>query len=241
MPFTFSHPAIVLPLSCLPRKWISLTGLVIGSMTPDFEYFIRMKTQSEYSHTIGGIFWFDLPLGIMLAYLFHHIVRNNLFDNLPVFLKCRLHSFKQFNWNQYVQTHWPVVFISFIIGAASHIFWDGFTHANGYFVQILPALSNTIDVFGKEVPVFKILQHLSSLAGALFIVYALFNLPPYNGIAGQLNLYYWGIVMALTFAIVMFRLASGLDYKLYGNFIVTAISAGLIALILTPLLLKLKR
>jgi len=43
MPFTFSHPAIVLPLATLRRQWISATGLIIGSITPDFEYFIRMK------------------------------------------------------------------------------------------------------------------------------------------------------------------------------------------------------
>ena len=41
MPFTFSHPAAVLPLRLLPRHWFSLTGLVIGSMVPDFEYFLR--------------------------------------------------------------------------------------------------------------------------------------------------------------------------------------------------------
>lgn len=52
MPFTFSHPSIVLPLTYLPKKWISLTGIVIGSLTPDFEYFLRMKIQSTYSHTI---------------------------------------------------------------------------------------------------------------------------------------------------------------------------------------------
>ncbi|WP_262496247.1 DUF4184 family protein [Flavobacterium piscis] len=39
MPFTFSHPAIILPLKYLPKNWISLTGLIIGSLTPDFEYF----------------------------------------------------------------------------------------------------------------------------------------------------------------------------------------------------------
>lgn len=59
MPFTFSHPAIVLPLTSLPKRCISVTGFVIGSLTPDFEYFIRMKVKSEYSHTISGLFWFD--------------------------------------------------------------------------------------------------------------------------------------------------------------------------------------
>ncbi len=51
MPFTFSHPAIILPLKYLPQNWFSLTGLIIGSLTRDFEYFIRMKVRSNYSHT----------------------------------------------------------------------------------------------------------------------------------------------------------------------------------------------
>ncbi|MEG1227787.1 MAG: DUF4184 family protein, partial [Flavobacterium sp.] len=41
----------MLPLQFLNKKWFSLTGLVIGSMIPDFEYFIRMRIQSIYSHT----------------------------------------------------------------------------------------------------------------------------------------------------------------------------------------------
>ncbi|MEB0248571.1 DUF4184 family protein, partial [Mucilaginibacter sp. 5B2] len=61
MPFTISHPAVILPLNYLPKRFISLTALVVGSLTPDFEYFIRMKVQSDYSHTLPGLFWFDLP------------------------------------------------------------------------------------------------------------------------------------------------------------------------------------
>lgn len=98
MPFTFSHPAIVLPLTYLPKKWFSLTGLIIGSITPDFEYFIRMKVQRDYSHTLSGLFWFNLPLGILLAFIFHGIVRNSLIENLPLFLKSRFSNFTRFNW-----------------------------------------------------------------------------------------------------------------------------------------------
>ena len=47
MPFTFSHPAIVLPFS---KKWFSLTALVTGSIIPDFEYFFKMKGHSDYGH-----------------------------------------------------------------------------------------------------------------------------------------------------------------------------------------------
>ena len=105
MPFTFSHPAIVLPLKFLPKRWFSLTALVIGSLTPDFEYFIRMKVQSDFSHTFLGIFWFYLPLGILLAFIFHNTVRNSLFDNIPMSLKSRLNRFNEFNWNRYFMSN----------------------------------------------------------------------------------------------------------------------------------------
>lgn len=234
MPFTFSHPALVLPLTFLPRQWFSLTGLVVGSLTPDFEYFLRMKIQSNYSHTISGLFWFDLPLGILLTFIFHNIVRNSLFDNLPTILNSRLSKFKQFDWNSFFKKHWLVVTISVLIGAASHIFWDSFTHDHGYFVQTIPALTSTVDLFGRQVSVFKILQHSSTLLGGLAIAFALFKLTLYKNVTGQLNIKYWGILTTLTLTIIAVRLLCGLDYKLYGHVIVTAISAGLISLTLTP-------
>jgi len=238
MPFTFSHPAIVLPLTYLPRKWFSLTGLVIGSLTPDFEYFLRMKVQSNYSHTLSGIFWFDLPLGILLAFIFHNIVRNNLFNNLPILLKARLFTFRQFNWNKYFQRNWLVVIVSIIIGAASHLFWDSFTHENAYFVQAIPTLTNTIDLFGKHVPVFKILQHSSTVIGGLVIVFAILKMPANKNISGQFNIKYWIMLTVLTLTIISIRFLGGLDYKLYGQVIVTGISSGLISLILTSWLTK---
>ena len=241
MPFTFSHPAIVLPLTFLPRQWFSLTGLVIGSLTPDFEYFLRMRIQSNYSHSISGLFWFDLPLVILLAFIFHNIVRDILFDNLPTILKSRVTKFKMFDWNNYFKRNWLVVTISVLIGAGSHIFWDSFTHDQGYFVQTIPVLTNTVDFFGRQLPTLKILQHSSTLLGGLVIAFALYKLTPNKNIIGQLNIKYWGIMTTLTLIIIAARLFSGLHYKLYGHVIVTAISAGLISLILTPWLARQKK
>jgi hypothetical protein len=235
MPFTFSHPAIVLPLTFLPRHWFSLTGLIIGSLTPDFEYFMRMRIESNYSHTFGGIFWFDIPLGIILAYIFHHIVRDRLFDNLPTVLRSRLSRFQHFDWHSYFKTNWLVVLISVFIGAVSHLFWDSFTHDHGYFVQNIPALTNTMDILGFQVLVLKILQHASTFVGGLVILFAFFRLTPDKDVTGKLNLFYWGIFTTLTLTIIVLRLFNGLDINQYGNVIVTAISAGLISLIVAPL------
>lgn len=240
MPFTFSHPAIILPLTYLPRKWFSLTGLVIGSLTPDFEYFLRMRIKSNYSHTMDGLFGFDLPLGLLLAFIFHNIVRESLFNNLPPFLKSRFSTFKQFDWNRHFKQNWLVVTISIIIGAASHIFWDSFTHDHGYFVQTIPALQNSVDFLGQQIPILKILQHSSTLIGGLVIAFAIYKLPTIKTEKENINLKYWTILATLTLTIIAVRLLSGLDPKQYGNVIVTGISAGLISLTITPWLTRTK-
>lgn len=240
MPFTFSHPALVLPLKFLPRKWFSLTGLVIGSLTPDFEYFMRMRIQSNYSHTIGGLFWFDLPLGIIIAFVFHNIVRDSLFDNLPMFLKSRFTTFKDFNWNHYFKTSWFVVLISILIGAFSHIFWDGFTHEDGYFVKSIPILGQTIEIFGRQVPILKISQHASTFLGGFIIAVFILKLPKFSSENSKINKSYWVVFIVLTLVIVAVRLITGLDYKLYGHVIVTGISAVLIASFITPILIRKK-
>ena len=56
MPFTPAHPAIVLPL--IRSRYFSATGLIIGSLSPDFEYFFKMSVDSIYSHSKGGIILF---------------------------------------------------------------------------------------------------------------------------------------------------------------------------------------
>ncbi len=241
MPFTFSHPAIVLPLTFLPRKWFSLTGLVIGSLTPDFEYFLRMRIKSNYSHSIDGLFWFDLPLGLLLAFIFHQIVRDSLIENTPRFLKARFATFKQLDWNGHFKRNWLIVTISILIGAASHILWDSFTHNHGYFVHIIPALTKTVDFFGREIPMFKVLQHSSTFIGGLVIALAIYKLPTKKIEKVNASMKYWAIVIGLTLIIIAVRLLSGLELKQYGNVIVTAISAGLISLVVASWLIRTKK
>ena len=237
MPFTFSHPAIVLPLTYLPRKWYSLTGLIVGSLVPDFEYFITMRLHSSYSHSIIGMFWFDLPLGLLLAFTFHNILRDSLYDNLPTILKSRLSTYRQFDWNSYFKSNWFVVVISILIGTASHIFWDSFTHADGYFVKTMPELTKTIYLFDTQVPVYRVIQYSNTLVGGLVIIFAILHLPADKNVTGQVNWKYWGILTGITLLIFGIRLISGLDYRLLKHVIVTMISSGLISLILTSIII----
>lgn len=238
MPFTFSHPALILPLTYLSRKWYSLTGLVIGSLTPDFEYFIRMKVQSEYSHTVGGLFWFDLPLGLLLAFAYHMIARDALLNNLPIALKSRLGVFRLFDWNNYFRKSWIIIIYSILIGASSHLLWDSFTHEDGYFVNVTDGLKSSIFLAGLEIPIYKLLQHLSSFMGVLIIAFAVWQLPTNKAVECAPSSRYWFIVVFIAVCILALRMASGLTYQQYGNVVVSGIAAGIISLIIVPLLAK---
>lgn len=238
MPFTFTHPALILPLTFLPRSWFSLTGLIIGSIIPDFEYFIRMRIESNYSHTLTGIWWFDLPLGLMIAFVFHKIVRNKLFDNLPLFIKSRLIKFRTFNWTSYARSNWIILILSLLIGTASHILWDNFTHHDGFFVTLFPVLSTQLVIGDIIFPIYKFLQHLSTMVGGFIIVIAFYNLPVQEHIESQINWNYWSVLVALSFTIMMIRILMNAETWQVGNLIVTWISAILISLVLTPFILK---
>ena len=240
MPFTFSHPAIVLPLLHKSGRWFSATGLIIGSLTPDFEYFMRMRMDSRISHTFQGLILFDLPLGLLLGFIFHNIVRNKLYDNLPAILQRRVYHYKQFNWNNYFVSHWGIVIVSVLVGSASHLFWDGFTHYRALFVDIIPKLTTKIDFLGLSAPLYRILQHVSSVIGGLAIGFSIMRLPQINTVHARPNPIYWTVIISIAGLITTARLTFPLDQKVFPQIIVTLISATLIALIVTPLLTKMK-
>ncbi len=239
MPFTFAHPAIVLPVKGISPRFFSLTGLVIGSMTPDFEYFIRMKILTRYSHTFGGLFWFDIPLGLVLCFLYHQFVRDTLLQNLPHSFQIRLAGFQHFDWNGYFRKNWLVVVTSVFLGAASHLFWDSFTHNHGFFVRRIPFLRTRFELAGLHFQTSEILQHFSTLVGRAFIVFWVVRLPVDRTVKSKPDIRYWVWVLLLSSVITMLRFINAIDYRFYGNIVVTAISAFMIALIVVPLFQKL--
>lgn len=239
MPFTFSHPALVLPLQKVSRNVFSLTGLVVGSITPDFEYFIRMGMHTSISHTLDGLFWFDLPLGLLLTFVFHNLIRNPLYENLPLRLRMRVSDYKSFNWNTYFKAHWLNVVLSVLVGAATHLFWDAFTHNRAYFVQLFPVLNiDVIVVMGEWIPVYRILQHISTVAGAVVIARVIFIMPASGIILDQPNPKYWPLVSVVVLIIVILRLFFGIEQNLLGQLAGTFTSAFLIALVTTPFLIR---
>ncbi|GAO44610.1 DUF4184 family protein [Flavihumibacter petaseus] len=241
MPFTFSHPAIILPFTALPKRWYSLTGLVAGTIAPDMEYFLRMRVLSTFSHTLPGLFWFNLPVGVLLTIIFHQIIRDTLLENLPVAIQRRSMIFQQFDWMKYFRSAAPIVLLSVWIGAGSHLFWDSFTHVHGYFVDRISALQQEIAINGYSVPVFKLLQHVSSMVGGLVLLVAFWQLRPSTlakpAITGSAFWYWYLLISGLILGAKI--LVDG-DVEADSHLLVAIMSAMIFSLILTPILLKTK-
>jgi hypothetical protein len=243
MPFTFSHPAAVLPAKFLPEKWVSMTALVIGSTTPDFEYFIRMRNHSVYSHTWSGMFWYDLPLAFILTFIYHNLVRDGLIDNLPAFIRNKVYKFKELDWNNYVKRHFFVVVTSLLVGIASHIAWDGFTHRNGYFVEMIPWLRQLVMVMGVGHYRYYILQGISSVVGGLIVAYSILSIKAEAETPKRNIVPYWVVASAVALLITAARIPFGnIDLKpaVPIDLIVTAMSAGMIGMVIAPFVLKIK-
>lgn len=166
MPFTLCHPAIVLPLYRY-RRIMSLPGLVIGSMAPDFVYLFPMGISGSFTHTPIGLPLYSLPVGLLLYFVYQLLVREPVVAWLPRAIGTRMG----------VPGYWPlrgarsvtIVLGSLAIGAASHIVWDSFTHANTVIVNTYEIFRMPVPVGGYKIPLFKILQQLSSLVGFIVI------------------------------------------------------------------------
>jgi hypothetical protein len=159
MPFTVSHAAAVLPLRRFRR--LPLAALMIGSMSPDFSYFTPW-TLYFYTHSVSALFWFCWPVGLGLWILYVRVVEAPTLELLPGAWRARFPpSERPFSVGLLARAS-----IAIVIGASTHIAWDAITHARTPVTSVLPFMRVTVLEFGGHaMPLYKLLQYLSSLFG----------------------------------------------------------------------------
>ncbi|MFD0568581.1 DUF4184 family protein [Kitasatospora gansuensis] len=136
MPFTFSHPAAILPLLSQGRGRGRLiaSGLVAGSLVPDLPYFLASLAPELYgfgeqTHSWWGVPTLDVLLAALLVLLWHGLLRAPLVALLPVrwaWAADRLTAAQRPRSELPRETGW--LLLSCAIGAATHVGWDAFTH-----------------------------------------------------------------------------------------------------------------
>ena len=167
MPFPLSHPAAAIPFL---RTRLVPSALVIGCMVPDFEYFLRFAPQGGFGHTLPGVFLFDLPVAFIALWLFHAYAKEPLYTWLPESVRRRIQlgpaALPVRNIAQFA-----LVLLSILIGVATHILWDSFTHPNFWPYHHWQFLHRTVQLPGYgTMEYLRVIQHASTVFGAAVLL-----------------------------------------------------------------------
>jgi len=166
MPFTPAHAAAALPLR---RARLILSALLVGTMAPDFEYFLRMAPGGGFGHTFAGSFLLSLPLALAVLWIFHALIKVPLVQLFPDAIRLRLGpQMGPFRFGG--PGRFMLIVVSALVGIATHIAWDSFTHRHTWPYRHFHFLRQRlpVPVLGS-VAVVKALQHVSTIAGLLLV------------------------------------------------------------------------
>ena len=162
VPFTLAHGAAALPFR---RFGLVTSGLLVGAFAPDFEYFLRLAPDDGFGHTLLGTFLLTLPLALAVLWLFHIFVKLPVARLLPESIQRRLtNHLGEFHFGG--AARFALIIVSILLGIATHLAWDSFTHPNTWLYHHWPILSQLIHMpIVGLVPVYKVLQHGSTIFG----------------------------------------------------------------------------
>lgn len=216
MPFTLSHAAAAIPFR---RTRLVPSAIVAGCFAPDFEHFLRLRDAGTFAHSLPGVFIFDLPIAFVFLWFFHRYVKEPLWSALPASARCRIDLGPR-SFSIRTPAYFLLLVVSILLGIATHILWDSFTHTNYWPYTHFPLLHRTFNVpiLGAR-PLWAILQSASSVLGLVIIFvwwhFAARSIPPRpirdTGISARTTRLTMLAAFAIALAVGVFSmLASGL-------------------------------
>jgi hypothetical protein len=147
-----------------------LSALVVGSLAPDFRYFLNLAPRSHFGHSFKGIFIVCLPVGLAVLWVFQQVMKLPLISLAPRSHQQRLVALaKPFAWRG--TGRFALIVASLLLGSVSHLAWDAFTHDRGLVVRNIPDMRVPLEEFGTHRPLYNLLQHGSSILGLLILVF----------------------------------------------------------------------
>jgi hypothetical protein len=167
VPFTLAHSAAALPFR---RLRLVPSALIIGTLAPDFEYLVKLDAHGRIAHTFPGVFVLTLPLALLVLWIFHRFVKLPVVRLLPDGLQGRLskdlEEFRFLGVSRFLH-----IVASILIGIATHILWDLFTHRGTWLYARWPLLRQSFHLpFEGTIPLYKALQHGSSVLGVAVLL-----------------------------------------------------------------------
>lgn len=160
-----------MPLRRLCPARLNLAALVIGSMSPDFVYFVGQYEMRRLSHSLLGSFVVCLPAGFLVLGIFY-VLRESLAFILPqphrsVLMPLASVRPRLSPWS------WLRAGASLLLGTWTHIIWDSFTHDNGWAVRRMPFLRERLfQVGGAVFSIHYVIFLACSFGGSAFLIVA---------------------------------------------------------------------
>lgn len=168
MPFTPCHMVAALPLRRPLGRLASPSALAIGSMIPDLPYYLPIGVHPSSTHSLVGVCTWDLAFGAAAFVAFHRLLRPGLVPVLPVAVRARLpRDAAAFGWPAVSALG---VLVSLLLGAATHVAWDSFTHRRAVATWGEAFGASIVQIGGVDLPLYGLLQHLSTSLGLLILM-----------------------------------------------------------------------
>jgi hypothetical protein len=175
VPFTISHAAAAVPLRRFGKLRLPLAAVMIGSMSPDYAYFMAGGFERVDTHSVPGVFGFCWPLSVVLWLAFVHLLEGPTTALLPEAWRSR---FPPSTREISVRTL-ALASVAVLLGAFTHIIWDSFTHPGTAMTNAIPVLREVAVRFdGWHLRWFAVLQLLSSVLGLAVLGIWAWKQPP---------------------------------------------------------------
>ena len=164
MPFTVAHAAAALPFRRLNLVW---SAFLVGSMAPDFPYVIGTVKYRSLGHELPGVALFTLPMSFAMLWFFHRAIKKPIAGLLPVGMQQRLSGqLGEFKFSGITRT--LATTFSIVLGIATHLVWDSFTHAYTWPWRHSVWLQSWFELpVAGWMPGYSILQYASTCIGLL--------------------------------------------------------------------------
>lgn len=168
MPFTPSHIAAILPLRGRDNLGFPLAALAAGSMSPDLPYFqpvVDWRLMSPPTHSVAGVLTWDLLFGIVM-WVVWRAGAEPLHDLAPEPIRSR---WQPAGWPTNVRS-WLMVVPSVLVGTATHVLWDEFTHAGRFGATQISAIGASYPTSWGPFPGYRLLQYASGVIGLAIVI-----------------------------------------------------------------------
>lgn len=135
MPITPAHAVVAIPLR---RLGLPVGALAIGSMVPDVAVFLPRVFPYDLTHSARGVVTVHLAVALVTLVAWWRWLREPVIDLLPRVLRERIPLRSPPGGRR----RWfrARVVVALLLGGATHVLWDSFTHEEGRTAAWLPTL-----------------------------------------------------------------------------------------------------